>query len=50
MTLRQWLVHLWCWLRTFPLPRDDDHCWIGKAGDTHCICLVCDAEKDEDDA
>lgn len=45
MTLREWLVHLVAWLRMFPLPNGDGHCWIGKAGDAHCWCLVCGADK-----
>lgn len=49
MTLSQWLRHLVAWLRCFPLPNDSGHCWIGEAGEPHCWCLVCDAEKDEEE-
>lgn len=49
MTLRQWLVHLVAWLRMFPLPNDDGHCWVGRAGERECFCLVCNAEKTEEE-
>jgi len=49
MTMHQWLTHLWCWLRNFPLPRADDHCYTGIAGSGRYQCLICGGEMVEEE-
>ena len=50
MTLKQYLIHLWTWIRAFPKLNDDAHMWIGVARTGDYECWICDAEKyDPDD-
>lgn len=49
MTIHDWLVHLWHWLRMFPLKRDDDHCWTSLIGEPDETCLVCSATRIDPD-
>lgn len=49
MTLRQYLIHLWWWLRMFPPPSHDEHVMVGVVGDRALECMVCHAEGVDDD-
>ena len=50
MTLREWLLHLCSWLRTFPLPNDSGHFWVGLVGGDTETCLVCGRTQPDPDA
>ena len=47
MTFRQWIAHIRQWFYTviqFPMPRKNEHMWIGIVGERKQICLVCNRE------
>lgn len=48
MTLKQWLIHLWFWIRSFPKLHVDDHLWVGPAGAEEFECLICGAYLKDD--
>lgn len=45
MTLKQYLIHLWRWLRLFPFPNDDAHVYIGEFGNKEYECMDCGRKK-----
>ena len=52
MNLRQWFSHLVNWLylvRSFPLPIDSTHMWVGLTGDRRMTCLICGAAGEDRD-
>ncbi len=41
MLLRDYLKHLWAWLRMFPTLSDDTHGFCRTLGEAEETCLVC---------
>ena len=47
--MREYGIHLWWWLRRFPIPGYEMHTWTGVLGEPGMDCLMCNAHDDDDD-
>lgn len=41
MTFREWLEHLWIWIRMFPAFSEDTHAYVRALGDPLETCMGC---------
>ena len=48
MNIKQYLVHLAFWLKTFPRWSTDTHSTAGSAGSGRYSCLICDFVETEE--
>lgn len=48
MTLREYLIHLFYWFRTFPHWHIDEHTFTGRVNSGVYHCLVCEREEIEE--
>ena len=41
ITLKEFFIHLWDWLKTCPVFESDPHVFSGSCGDPKMECIIC---------